>query len=352
LASIQTTLVIEFASRAMYSRAASLEMEVAIITSALGHRIVTILFYAVGILMVWMSVFLYENDLGELINVLDLASARVNRIGASTLSWQARFVQEIARLSALVFNRLLGHRLLSIRAVGVTNCLSAASVCLVLLFSRSIDSVLMTASAALFFALGIAPGFIVMRKWARIVWFTLTLSTVVFWIFLFEVTYFFVSTAEDIGMLIAIPLSLACDIVFVASTRWTLRWILTRKDFGSMLLILVLNCSMAFSLVGVPLILSQFDPRAASGDATGTLLRTLASTNVIDAFTSGLFIFFALAMLLHRLFWPFLSRTVDGLKNLGVLKWRKVIGAIGIALIGCATPAGKEVVEKILEKLL
>jgi hypothetical protein len=344
----------------MYSRAASLEMEVAIITSALGHRIVTILFYAVGILMVWMSVFLYENDLGELINVLDLASARVNRIGASTLSWQARFVQEIARLSALVFNRLLGHKLLSIRAIGVINCFSTASVCLVFSYmeidqpGERLWAVPSACGLAIFFiALGITPSLMNLR--VHKVWFTLTFSAFFVWGYfaLIAASPFWGAPALNgyvVEVLIAIPFSFVCDILFVAFTRWTLRWILTREQLTSMLLILLLNCFMAFLLVGLPFVLWETDV-ADRLNANWTLL-LLGASNVIDGFASGLIVFFASAMLLHRLFWPFLSRTVYGLKNLGVLKWRKLIGAGGIALIAIATPAGKEILEKLLEKLL
>jgi hypothetical protein len=324
--------------------------------SSLWQRAATTLLYACGILLVWMAVFLYENDLGELINVLDLASSRVDRIGVSRLSWQARFVQEVARLCANVLDRLLGTKLVSLRSIGVTNCLSTASVCVVFAFMSWTDWPFVIGAlgmAILFTALGITPVFVLMSAPTTKVWFTLTFSTALVW------GYFgFIAADRFWGapaiylseVLVTVPFSSACDIFFVSFTRWTLRWILNRKDFGSMLLVLVLNFSMVFLLVFAPLIL--WDSSVADNYNVNWTLLLLGSTNIIDGFTSGLIVFFALAMLLHRLFWPFLSRTVFGLKNLGILKWRKLLGAVGIALIASATPAGKEIVERIIEKLL
>jgi hypothetical protein len=335
----------------------------------LGGRLLRLCALGFGILLVWIAVCVYEDEFGHVKNVLDTWWAKLERTSTERVSHQAAFMQLVANETTKIFDALFGPTLLSLRSIGVTSSLAAASFLLSVVLGRAtkldISVSLFIFILVLFFVvLGLAPLRIKKRTWL-LAWFALTLLPLFLWGFL--ISYAVAhdpahSSGQDytkaVGEVVpAVFLSFMSNFLFIALTRWQLRSILAKNSFISMLLTLSLNCLVAFTLVGLPVILSKAVPEAIYvGTRWGAPLalsaRLLAFLNFIDALAAGLFVLFALAMLSHRLFWPFASHTIYGLANMGAVKYRKLIGTVGVALIGSATTTGKEILKTVLDKIL
>jgi len=323
-----------------------------------GARLVRIAQMVAGIVLLWMALCLYEDDdLGKIIDILDRWWDRTKKIGQAKISRQAIFLREIARLAATFFDRLLGTKLLSLRCVGVTSSFSAASLLVSSLWpDPDLESI---GIIAIFLILGLLPLLISKPIWIR-AWFVLTFAAALFWaFFLYFLTTFHVWTPQShytaksvpvavFFVLIVVLLSFASDVAFIAFTRWLLAWTILRADATAILTVLLINVTLAFGLTGVPLILA----RTVNDRDTSTLLDLIGSTNIIDAIASGIWILFAIIILVHRLFWPVLSRTLYGLKSLGVLKWRKTLAIVGLILRGMSNEKAEKIISKVIDKML
>jgi hypothetical protein len=79
----------------------------------------------------------------------------------------------------------------------------------------------------------------------------------------------------------------------------------------------------------------------------------VSATNIFDALLALLFVFLALILLVHRLVWPLLARTLFRMQDIGTKGRRGVLVAVGLALLAAALHVEKfsELFKKIIEKL-
>jgi len=85
-----------------------------------------------GLISLYAAIFLYENEQGKIQSVLEDLWLRIEDRRQAFLSRHAAFMSEVARFTESGFDRLFGHKLLSLQSAAVSACYSLASVCLVL----------------------------------------------------------------------------------------------------------------------------------------------------------------------------------------------------------------------------
>jgi len=77
----------------------------------------------------------------------------------------------------------------------------------------------------------------------------------------------------------------------------------------------------------------------------------IAAANVPAVLAGAVFVFLALIMLAHRVFWPLSSRVVYTLARHGIIRRRKLLGSIGVALVGAAMPPLASVLRELAKML-
>ena len=147
-----------------------------------------------------------------------------------------------------------------------------------------------------------------------------------------------------------------CDILFIMLTRWQLRWSMGFESFTKICVIILLNCIAAILLVIGPILIMILSLMLWGGSDTGlsrgleTAWWVTSYSNVFGAMFALAFVFLAIIMLLHRIFWELLERPVYALQKLGLARRSKLLGTIGTILITAAV-GGLPWLEKIVEML-
>src|SRR5438105_2084588 len=84
-----------------------------------------------GGVLIYASLFLYENEHGALQNRLEVWRVRLAEESRHVPGRQTAFMRGVARLTGAGFDRLFGARLLSWSAAATSVCVSLASLCLI-----------------------------------------------------------------------------------------------------------------------------------------------------------------------------------------------------------------------------
>jgi len=340
-----------------------------------------------GLICIYVALFLYEDEHGKIQVVLEDMWLRISEQHHIALARHTVFMREVANVTDSVFDRLLGRSLLSLQSAGVSICYSMASIGLGhLLFVLFGDRVGMKYEGALpishgtprmmyflfavvfigtFLSLGTLPMFTTKRLWLA-VWtcllsiFGFLWSVGLIYSFLMLINYGFASPprlaffyAEFTAMSIGVGAGILFDIGYIALTRWALRWQVQSTSFVKITVVVLVNCLLAFTLVIVPVWLSEKILYVlANYHIVGILYSGIlfaAASNIITSLGTLLSIVLAILMLVHRICWPLLERPIFALQGLGIARRKKVFAASGIALIGVSLGHTPEVL-KVIDK--
>jgi hypothetical protein len=374
--------------------------------------------FAAGLLLLYIAAFLTEDEESGLQNRLENWWIALDDRRSASLSRQAAFLQAIAALSSRGFDQVFGSRLISLQAFAVSCAFSIASLFayltvkqLLILFENPgwVPEIIWPARAApdwrvfpLYVALSLA--FLVVpilvkrrvpeRSHRAVYWATIALSV---WIsaplaFLTAIApYEFGSTLEAstevllsthtammpteeedaVGSfvqvfiplaLIAIVLSFAADLIFVAFTRIVLRSASHEARPFRIVNLIAINLALAMLLLALPQAVGDYwwqSPSSGDDDNSwlgllrlfGIFLKMFAATNGLDAFIALIFILISLLMLTHVLVWPLLQRPVYALQRLGIVKRRAFLVSVSLVFLSLATGGVNQLLQKASEAL-
>jgi hypothetical protein len=148
---------------------------------------------------------------------------------------------------------------------------------------------------------------------------------------------------------IIIAAAVSCDVVFIALNRAILQFTAQRNSSSQIAALLVCNGLVAFGYMA-PYLLMDFDPFFGSTTGVQAVIWLISITNLFTVLlASGMFIVMLVA-LLHRVFWPFLSRPLYAMARYGLIRNQKLLLTVSLVLLAWAVPAWKtfwEVVGKI-----
>ena len=266
----------------------------------------------------------------------------------------------LAENVASLFNRIVGNKMISIRVVGISGSLSFASLfCFFGLFFEIASYVILTHSDTLerlsssgsklvhetpvlilggilfllvsgfCLALGLLPVLLKSSIWG---WLS-CLPTALWLLLTFRFLYYHIHSdfGGQLGIVAALAISLASDLLLLILIRSSLGWILVRTTIPRIISAMAMQV-FVLSLFIFPFLLPIKVP-GMSKSSLGVSIFMLALFNIPTAIASMTFGISLLVVLLHRFSWPLLSRLTYILTRNEVLDKRKTVRAIGGALM-------------------
>ena len=349
-------------------------------------EIVRLLTVISGLVLALASSLLYETEDHIIQNKLDLLWIKLSDAESLAMSRQARLLRVVAGMTNRFFDNIFGPALLSVRSAGVSASLSMASlgiVCSPGIYELGFDERFQTLHmpvVLMFLLLAIAP-LLLRNKLPKFLWAGTVLSfCALAFAGMSRVGWFerpfdspvpFREGTLDFAFL---ALAIACDTLFIAATRWMIRWSsifqtpfrILAGAMGSVFLAIILLILPAYlglgregfhtiikekALIGVIENKAMFNSSPAS-----SFLLSIAGSNVLDALVASVFFCLFALLLAHLIFWPALQRPVYAIATRGVVARRKLFLVFGVLLVGLGAPKGAvahflEVLKKLLKTI-
>jgi hypothetical protein len=313
-----------------------------------------------GVCLIYVALFLHEDEEGRLRSRAEEWWVAISDREIAVNRKVSSFVRGIASLATRALDRLFGRPLVSLRTLGASVLFTPASALLFGIFSAlykyPTQGHLLGGFTLSFLYLtlwAILPA-ITDRKWFVVLWWCSILIAPLPW--LGFITY--LATTKGRGYTehfleyatLLLAVSLICDLVYAAVTRWVLRQISKSADLIRIVYLVVANSTLLLILVAGPIFLGLKIFRYAPG-AGATLLFSFAF-NTIDVAVSAVAFVIGLFLLAHRLAWPLIERPIYALQRFGSIeKHRKTFVRTGLILILVPVPTVVSLIRLLLDKL-
>jgi hypothetical protein len=308
-----------------------------------------ILLAAVGGLLLYLAAFLYEPENERFQKTLEVLWVRIDDTQRGALSWSVAFTQAAAQLTSASLDRVFGPGIFSLQAIGVSLCYSYASfLLLILYFDRSIildrspvyDEIILI----IYVVLGTLPAII--AKWPGLIklWFGFVLASLLL-LDLFEYRFVLGDSWEDVyerlltswWFYAGMTIGMLCNIFFMVFLRKALRWSAALTSAPKLILVVLGICLSIFVFFVGPLLYERnLSLSDIYDDEYLFTIWVAVTSNLLIALTGMLFLIFAFGILVHRIFWPTLNRSVYALQNLPGARRNWVFWTLGLALIAWA----------------
>ena len=324
-----------------------------------------------GCALLITAIFLREDEEGRIQSRLELLWIRIDDARKYSLPRHTAVVRVITAFISSGFDRLFGTKLFSKRAVGTSICYVIASIFLIALCvaaiqgeaegSDYINPILILFGLIIY---GTLPAVIKKPLWGWF-WFVPVLA-IVAWLSITTIRSIMSprSYSELLVAYLVTGLILGCalSILFIVVIRRALRGIsaansITRILFTSAICFLPMAALSTIGLyysvkhpffdafadllvadilnqMPIPLghiLAENLDEKLMAGFANG-----ITALIVIFIVPASIFILLAILLLLHSLLWPVLDRPVYALQRWGVVRRNKVLGLVGLELLGIA----------------
>lgn len=328
----------------------------------------------IGVLLFYASLS-YETEDGKIQNLLEEWWIKVDDYKKQAISKHTAFIKALASLVTNIFDRVFGTRIYSVESLGVSICYS--DVCLgllsILLSKLSPATPFRGSDIASLITFGTIYGSLpillrkIRRKFIRAAAIYIWCIALIIkggwgtWTILFYIVYWWFTRPElregsTVILVIAFAFigSQILVWIFIGLMRSTVRTISQSTSPMKIIGLLLVNLAPIFFFAALVYIAWKM-PDVLGDIAIGFSLSIFVFVlfGVVLNFSfilSGLlFVFLALTMLLHRLFWPAIDRPLYKLQALGIAKRPKVFAAVGLALIGIGWKADwlKAIVDKL-----
>lgn len=320
------------------------------------------LIVSVGLVALYVALFMYEDEEGRWQNRIDelwiSVDDRARKVGNRTTA----LFNQVGRAVNLGLNRLFGEKLFSVRMVAVSTSLSIGAVMLFLLVvmpPSAKERVFGGISVQLFLDLmvGACLAAVALLTLLRTPWVVpvglIPLAVVAFYIYSDLVLKLRSHTIPQggIALSVALPVSIATDVLLNALVRSTVRKIATSpRIFRIMVLMLILllfGVAVSFGPLAV-VVAMKLASVAASIRYVVLSLYFTSVFNVPSALPPLAMAVALLFVVLHRAFWPVAARLVYPLARYRVIHNPKLLIAFGT---GCVL-IGLDLVPHSLKNLL
>jgi hypothetical protein len=306
---------------------------------------------------------LYPGEEGRIQSKFEDFWIRVDDFKNLALSRHAAFMTQVARLETHLLDWVFGNKLFSEQSVAVSFACSIVALVatgIYELFHKSniYDAPWLHRAVILFavvftFALIVGAAGIFLRKRTIMRRSVICAAVVCLAVFL---TRNEDRPLNDVAFFLEYALAgFVCDVIYIALTRWLLRWAGEMTSTVKIAATVFLSCLVALLLV-FPLLLVYFIPTYLPYREFQYLvllkLVPVAVGNIVDAALSLLFVLLAGMLLIHRAVWPLLTRTLFRMADIGTKGRRAILTTVGFALLAAGV-TGKvpELVQKLIEKL-
>jgi hypothetical protein len=317
----------------------------------------------IGVAALYCGCFLYpdeENNLQNRIEQFWISIDERRRLG-QTLALASR----VAGLISRILDRILGQQLFS-EMMAVITCCFSLSVLRIWEFAILITNTRqarvhgdfsfwwdMTSMFGVFAVLLLLAGILAVKhasQWATIA---------AFLIVLYELWSDQVPFLQGTTTMLLLA-SLISDLIFLVAVRWTLRN-LKRPSVNGLLVGALFQALIFTTLVALPLIVGHVtnetriishpgsdtvDVSISYGVSNGFVLFAL---NTVTGIVSLSFLSMLLFMIVHKLFWPMISRLLHPLARFELLRNRKVMIGVAVICFGAISPTVGALLEKLMK---
>lgn len=302
-----------------------------------------------GLFCLATAFLLYPDQEGRIQSAFEDVWIRVDDYRAYSVSKHAAFMRQVATLESRLLNRIFGVRLISPKSVSVSSSLSLLAVSLLLTLNGQTIWLGVFVASVIFCVVSAY-----LRQVSAIVIIITILAISTWWVWRLGVDQAaFYITHVGLRLLVLLFAGFLFDIAFITVTRKMLRWAEGMTSFWTVLLVVVSNLAVAVILVGASVAALSGPPVIAQDLRTfGEVFFVVVSlTNFPAAILALLFMFLALLLLIHRLVWPLLTRTLFRMTDIGTKGRRAILTAVGIALLSASVFGGKfpELLKDILK---
>lgn len=272
-----------------------------------------------------------------------------------SVSFAARFMQEVARTSGRGFDVIFGKKLFSAQALASSASCSLASISLFAMVCTllglqhqvSLGTLLIEFFFWFYLVLPLFP--ILLNEWELKIRFVRISFIYIWYLLLLELIFnplvavlFLLArkwgltpamhTAE--GVLVLLLFSFFCDTTCIAVLRAVFRLIETSRRLPRIAYLLVANVSLSAAFLVVPVLLGLYIFNLSpSVGFLGLFVMFGFALNTIDILVCLTFFAIALLMIGHHIFWPVASRFMYVLQRCGIVNRRRQFGVLGIFLL-------------------
>jgi hypothetical protein len=328
-----------------------------------------------ALILLYSSAFLREDEEGRIQNVIEGWWIRLSDLQSAALSKQTAFMQTVAAIATSWFDRLFTKKILSLTAICVSLCYTLASLALgywgymylvvgIHTGTRGDRLLILAIGVAIItlcLFLGTLRSFLKTKRSQRL-W-LYSVCTIVALFFLLGHSGFGTYQGpraarfmdESFVLIALFAGSVICDFSFITLNRLALRWIKQSTSFAPSLGVVIGNCALAALYILIPAQLgkigigSHYRWNPWSGGWWTRAAAWIALANILTAFVALVFVVVAFVMLIHRVAWPLIERSVYAIARYGIFRHRKTLALVGIALLSTVFPAvhsmGKRAVE-------
>jgi len=324
-----------------------------------------------GLVFIYIAIFLYEDEEGKIQNVLENMWLKIEERRTAAISRHTGFIRIASGLIENVFDRVLGRTPVSSQSVGVSACLSIASIYLLVLVAPGIfpfgyilnhrTRMFFLVSLFLYLVLAVLPTWIHRRSLIAVWFWAVLLSAVAkapiaYWIAGLPIVDVFSPKLlmRNVLFSLGISVGIVCDLLFLAFSRRILRWNSGPLSFSILCLVALLNCLFAFVVLVAPawshIGLEEFRERGGYWFFLGRVTWYALTSNLFIAMIAIVFVTLSVTVVLHRALWPVLQRPIYALQRLGIAKRSKLLGSVGVVLV-VASAGGPSGLATVVEKL-
>lgn len=276
-----------------------------------------------GLLFVYMGLFLREDEEGKIQNSLEELWIKIDDRQRQSVTRNAVFMSEAARIASIALDKIFGTRLLSLRALIVSMNYSIASWA----FWSGV-----WVFGPVFVLLGILPS-LSKKRWLLILC-SLPVLAVTFLAILAKLAHLEAET-DFAPLMLGFTANALSSFLFIALNRAALKWAANETNALRIASVLLLNLLLVLLLIG-PALLDWHDQWKYP--STLWFLAAVAAANFVTCAVGLLGVLLMAGLLAHRLMWPVLSRPVYSVARRGLIKQSKWLLSSGAALMGIAFP--------------
>jgi len=314
---------------------------------------------AVGLPLIYLAVFLREDEEGILQNRAEEWWLRITYRHYTAQEKLSSFFREVSGLTARIFDRLFGKKLISFRVLGSSILLTPAS-CFLFgiiftffhLHTQEQNLIGFVRSFLYFFLWAMVPAVsdrkMVLTAW----WLSIVLapfSLLGFVVFLFKRQGGVYVEHGFIFLSIAFALSLTCDVLYLALTRWMLSQLSKGQNFLRVLYLIVTHVLLLTLLLAAPLFIGlRIAPHSLH---VGVAFMCAFAFNALNLVISSMGFLIAIFLFANHLIWPLLERPLYAFQRFSPIKqYRKQMFAIGCGMILIPLPTVVEMAKFVVTK--
>ena len=302
-----------------------------------------------GAFCVLTAIVLYPGEEGKIQSKFEDFWIRVDDFKDLALTRHAAFMTGVAKLETRLLDRVFGEKIFSARAIGASAFCTLSSIALFIIFDPHLTLHSMRAkrdfAAFLVMLVCIGTSIFSVQFKARTRAFISGLG-LLFLVPILRDLLHVGATPQSLAFLIsgvgiAILSGFIGDVVFIACTRRIFRWAGQMQSSLKVLVAVGSSFLLAVILVSPPMLAEAVFAMGGHADKTEEDFALMFSSaaalaNFFDAILAFLFVFLALMLLIHRLFWPFLNRSLFRLTDIGTKGRRAILTAVGVSLLSAS----------------